>query len=70
MAAYRYGIRTVILPEKYKKDLQEIDATVKEHLNFVFADRIETVLQHALAESPKSKKFEMKLSDKTLTACI
>lgn len=70
MAAYRYGIRTVILPEKNKKDLQEIDATVKEHLNFVFADHIETVLQHALAESPKSKKFEMKLPDKTLTACI
>ncbi len=70
MAAYRYGIQTVILPEKNKKDLQEIDATVKEHLNFVFADRIETVLQHALAEPPKSKKFEMKLSDKTLTACI
>lgn len=48
MAAYRAGIKTVIVPEENKPDIEEIDETVKKNLNFVFADDADTVLKTAL----------------------
>ncbi len=51
MAAYRYGIKTVIIPKENEADLQEIDETVKEKLNFVVVDNIDAVLGCALEHS-------------------
>ena len=48
MAAYRAGIRTVIIPKDNERDLQEIDQTVRAALNFVTAESVETVLETAL----------------------
>lgn len=48
MAALRHGIRTVIIPKDNERDLQEIDPTVRNALNFVSAQSIETVLNTAL----------------------
>ena len=48
MAALRHGINTVIIPAENEKDLQQIDPVVRNSLNFVIADRIETVLEVAL----------------------
>lgn len=48
MAALRHGIRTVIIPKDNERDLTEIDQTVRNALNFVTAQSIETVLQTAL----------------------
>ncbi len=48
MAALRHGIRTVIIPEANKKDLEQIDQTVRKSLNFVTAHSIDTVLKTAL----------------------
>ena len=48
MAALRHGIRTVIIPEANKKDLEQIDQTVRKALNFVTAQTIDTVLKTAL----------------------
>ena len=48
MAALRHGIRTVIIPEANKKDLEQIDQTVRKALNFVTAQSIDTVLRTAL----------------------
>lgn len=48
MAAYKAGIGTVIVPEANRADLDEVDDAVKEHLNFVFADNLEDVLDTAL----------------------
>lgn len=49
MAAMRNGISTVVIPSENESDLNEIDQTVRAALNFVLADKIETVLQTALA---------------------
>lgn len=49
MAAMRNGISTVVIPSENEIDLNEIDPTVRASLNFVLADKIETVLQTALA---------------------
>ena len=48
MAAYRLGIKTIIIPEDNKSDLDEVDDVVKESVNFVLAGNIHTVLDTAL----------------------
>ena len=48
MAALRHGISTVISPFDNLRDLEEIDQTVRNSLNFVAAKSIDTVLQTAL----------------------
>ena len=48
MAALRHGIRTVIIPKDNERDLEEIDQTVRNALNFVTAQTVDTVLDVAL----------------------
>ena len=48
MAALRHGISTVIIPEANRKDLEEIDPTVRKALNFITAQTVDTVLDAAL----------------------
>ena len=48
MAALRYGISTVIIPEDNRRDLEEIDPLVRRCLNFVTAKTVDTVLDVAL----------------------
>ena len=48
MAALRHGISTVIIPEDNRRDLEEIDQTVRKSLNFITAKTVDTVLDAAL----------------------
>ena len=48
MAALRHGIRTVVIPKDNERDLEEIDQTVRNSLNFVVAQTIDVVLETAL----------------------
>ena len=48
MAAYKAGIHTVIIPEENLPDLEEVDETVREHVTFVLAKTLDTVLNTAL----------------------
>ena len=48
MAALRYGIKTVIIPEENKRDLDEIDQTVRRSLNFVTTSRLDDIIDVAL----------------------
>jgi ATP-dependent Lon protease len=50
MAAYRAGIKTVIIPESNAKDLEEVDKAVLAAIRFVPATQIQTVLDIALTE--------------------
>nr|GEX86316.1 lon protease homolog 2, peroxisomal-like isoform X2 [Tanacetum cinerariifolium] len=47
LAAHRYGLKKVILPERNKKDLVEVPAAVLGSLEILFAKRMEDVLEHA-----------------------
>ncbi|XP_044487011.1 lon protease homolog 2, peroxisomal [Mangifera indica] len=47
LAAHRYGIKRVILPERNKKDLAEVPAAVLACLEILPAKRIEDVLEQA-----------------------
>ena len=48
MAAFRNGIKTVIIPAENAKDLEEIDQTVRKALQFILVERADQVLSHAL----------------------
>ncbi len=63
MAAYRYGIKTVIIPKENEADLQEIDETVKEKLNFVVVDNIDAVLGCALEQNTIAKDVSSEKND-------
>jgi ATP-dependent Lon protease len=49
LAAHRAGIRTVILPKRNQNDVDDIPEEVCRELTFVFADRMEEVLDAALS---------------------
>lgn len=67
MAALRNGIQTVIIPADNEKDLDEIDQTVRNALNFVLVDQAEQVLAQAIvapgAALERDKALDSKLSD-------
>ncbi|KAG0452763.1 hypothetical protein HPP92_025427 [Vanilla planifolia] len=48
LAAHRYGIKRVILPDRNLKDLVEVPSTVIAGIEILFAKRMEDVLEHAL----------------------
>lgn len=48
MAAYRAGIQTVIIPKDNAPDLEEVVSVVREHVKFVTAEHMDTVLETAL----------------------
>jgi ATP-dependent Lon protease len=55
MAALRHGISTVIIPKDNERDLADIDPVVRNSLNFITAQSVETVLEAAL--NRKSDSF-------------
>jgi len=52
VAAARAGIRTVILPARNRRDLDDIPDSVRARLEFVWAEKIEDVLARALEGAP------------------
>ena len=55
MAAYKAGVKTVIVPKDNKGDLDEIDDAVKLGLEFIFAETVEDVLDAALVRQDKRR---------------
>lgn len=65
MAAYRAGVKTVIIPEENLPDLEEVDPVVKNAITFVPAKEVETVLGTALVkplDDVKGKDFIEEIS--------
>jgi ATP-dependent Lon protease len=50
LAALRAGIRTVMLPRRNQKDLEDVPAEVREKLEFVWLDRVEDAVRCAIGE--------------------
>lgn len=50
LAAYTGGVTNIIIPKKNEKDLEDIDATVKEGVNFIPCSTVFDVLDVAFAE--------------------
>ena len=56
MAAYKAGIKTVIIPEGNKADLEEVDDIVKENITFMPVQNLSEVLEIALDKPEKKLK--------------
>ena len=48
LAAYRAGIKTLIIPENNKSDIEKIPASIKNKLTIILAKKVDTVLDNAL----------------------
>ena len=57
LAAHRAGIKTIILPEKNRKDLEEVPESTRGFLDFHFVSRMEEVLSIALLPVAESEKY-------------
>jgi ATP-dependent Lon protease len=55
VAAARAGIRTVILPARNRRDLDDIPESVRAKLEFVWAEKMEEVLARALGDAPAQR---------------
>ncbi len=53
LAAYRIGIKKIIIPFENKKDYEELPEKIKEKIEFVFAKDIKTVLENAIETGGK-----------------
>jgi ATP-dependent Lon protease len=54
LAAYRAGIRAVVLPEKNRRDLDELPPEVVSRLRCHFVENVGQVLEHALEDRPRA----------------
>jgi ATP-dependent Lon protease len=53
LAALRAGIRTVMLPKRNEKDLEDVPAEARARLEFVFLEHVEDAVRTAIGELPK-----------------
>ncbi len=69
MAAYRNGIKTVFIPVENLPDLDTVDETVKEKIEFVAVETVDELLPRVIVDIPCEKKDGKELfpGDKTAT---
>jgi ATP-dependent Lon protease len=52
LAAHRAGIKRVILPERVRKDLNDVPDQAKKDIEFIFVTQMDEVLRNALESDP------------------
>jgi len=55
LAAHRVRIDTVILPSLNKRDLEDVNESIRKEIKFIFVDDVNSVFEAALIEPKKSK---------------
>ncbi len=58
LAAYRSGIKTIILPRENEKDLAEIPEDIKKLLDFKLVENMDEVLKIALEQMPPLQRLD------------
>lgn len=56
MAAYRLGIKTVLIPQKNQPDLQEVDPVVLSSIKFIPVATIDEVMHHVFGFGEPAQK--------------
>jgi len=56
LAAHRLGLKTVILPKRNEKDLDDVPEEVRNSMQFVLADCVDQVFEAALRPDKKSRQ--------------
>jgi ATP-dependent Lon protease len=68
LGAQRAGIRTVILPRKNEKDLEEIPDPIRKQMNFQMVENIDEALDLALGKKAARKQARPKAAKKKMPA--
>ncbi len=55
MAAYKAGVKTVLIPADNEKDLEDLDVSAKENLEIILCNTIDDVIKNAFADEKPSK---------------
>jgi ATP-dependent Lon protease len=58
LAAQRAGIRTVMLPRRNEKDLEDVPAETRQNLQFVWLDRIDDAVRYAIGDLAPAREGE------------
>jgi ATP-dependent Lon protease len=56
LAALRAGIKTVMLPKRNEKDLEDVPAEARKKLEFVLLERVEDAVKTAIGELPRVER--------------
>lgn len=64
LAAFRAGIKTIIIPERNEKDLDEVPKVLRRKLQWVLAESMSDVLKNALLDKPSPKKLAKGAGDR------
>ena len=56
LAALRAGIRTVMLPKRNEKDLEDVPPEARKKLEFVLLERVEDAVKTAIGELPRVER--------------
>jgi len=56
LAALRAGIKTVMLPKRNEKDLEDVPAEARRKLEFVLLERVEDAVKTAIGELPRVER--------------
>jgi ATP-dependent Lon protease len=59
LAAARAGITKIIMCKENEKDVLEIKEAAIKDIKFIFVDRVEEVLQHALEKKPVPNALDL-----------
>jgi ATP-dependent Lon protease len=65
VAAKRSGVRTVILPERNRPHVEEVEPELVEGLAFVYVDSIGQVLEAALTDDAEAAPDEAEMEEET-----
>lgn len=65
LAAYRAGLRQVIMPKSNEKDLRDVPDEVRKNMNFMFVERMDEVLHLALLQPASDELADQIESDGT-----
>lgn len=69
MAAYKNGVKTVIIPKENSRDLAEIDEEVKNNVTFIPVSDIKEVLKTAVLDKTEKTSLGRKKTKKSLNVC-
>jgi ATP-dependent Lon protease len=69
LAAYTGNVKTVLIPRKNEKDLDEIDTEARQNLKFILCDTAEDILKNALLYMPERASSD-KLAESSVSVSI
>jgi len=56
LAAHRAGIRTIVLPKRNEKDIEDVPESARKRLDFVLVEEVGEVLEAAFAKRKRSRR--------------